>query len=139
MIKLLLPLLLSLNLLAESLSDYIGSTEAVANEMDAIELSVYELNYMYLGKLTHWSDGSEVTILVRDLDSYTQKNFIVSMLGVSIARYKEIIASTKSIKTISNKVLVPEMIKHQGTLTIISSDELYLCTENGLVKVEIIE
>ena len=139
MIKAIITIMLSLQLSAYTLSDDLWYAEAVANKEASPTITIEELHYMYTGKLTHWADGSAVHIVVDDLKSYEQKSVIITMLGISISRFKEIIASNDNISIMSRGNIVSALQARRGSLGIISSNKLLLCTDAGLVVVRIVE
>ena len=139
MIKFVLAALFVLQLNAYTISEETGYAEAIAYKDTTPSITIEELYYMYTGKITHWSDGSTVRIVVSDLQTHAQKAVILTLLGISISRFKEIIAQHDNIRVVKSEDVVRELGKYYGSLGIVGIDKVLLCTEAGLVTVRIVE
>ena len=132
-------LITSATLMGDGLSDYIGHSEAVANKEISPKISIDELASIYTGRISHWEDGSRVFVVLKPLNDPSQKSVVFSVLGVSIAKFSELVTTSDNMKIVSKASLVTELSKHKGSLGIVSFSEVLLCTDAGLVKVEIVE
>ncbi len=66
-------------------------------------LSYEELKAIFTLSVTRWTDGSKITVVVLPENNPAQRRFLWEYLGISPARYTEIIDS----KTYSGKAYVP--------------------------------
>jgi hypothetical protein len=140
--RLLLILLLSSSASFSCILDDLGITSKVGgNEnVPARKVTVFELSYMYCGKIKTWSDGTKVQVLVRPYSDYDQKSLIMTVLGMSMSAFKEHVARNVNIRLIKDKYsMLEELGKTKGAIGIISDEELYLSTDKGVVRLELVE
>lgn len=139
--KFVLVLLLASNIMfAETLSELGFNIDLVCNTEEKLVVTVEELNYIYTGRVKHWLNGTPIKLVVVDTDSYCTKNFIQGLLGISINRFKEAVNKHEHIHLIPTRYGMMRFLEDNiGSIGILNKEEVYISTENGMIVIRIEE
>lgn len=138
--NLIVYLLISLSLLqADTLGDYGYDIELSAHKSETVHLTFQDLNFIYVGRIRNWSDGTRIKLFVRNMVNPCQRNFVLALLGISISKFQEGVNKYEHIQVVSKEMMLAKLENNIGSIGIIDHDEVYLSTERGLVLVEIDE
>lgn len=109
-----------------------------ANISKPIDISVGELKLIYNGTIKNWKTGERIRVFVRPHSDYEQNSMILSVLGVSLAKFRETISFNKHIQGVKMPKMENKLIKYRGSIGMVSDDEIYMDTRYGFVLLRVV-
>lgn len=137
--KILISLLLVVSLYADTLSDYGYDSELGANRIESPKLTIDDIAFIYTGKITRWEDGTPIKLYIKSGNHFCQRNLIVSLLGISMARLREGVNKYGHIEYLTRADMVDKLANNVGSIGVMDTDEIYMSTDRGIVIVEVVE
>jgi hypothetical protein len=136
-------LLLGLSLFANDLSKYesfgvyTGQTTSYLYSIE--EVKVYEMRFIYSGKLKTLKGSVPVKVLLHPLDDMSQAYALRSLLGINIDKLREDISGSSNMFIIESKtVLLATLSSTIGALAVVDNQLVY--NHNGdLIKIKVVQ